>query len=138
MADAVDLSSVCGLGTILQVSRIPLGKGYYLGSGVINSIGTSFAFVSSALTFINNQYNRDGGLCSLAADGSKLPCPEAYGAVIGTASVVGPIAVLLSFTPSKVLRKVSAFFLSLLLAAHVSFPRFFRSSRRSSPAPSFS
>ncbi|EMS20452.1 hypothetical protein NBRC10512_003036 [Rhodotorula toruloides] len=96
----------CGLGTILQVSRIPLGKGYYLGSGVLNCIGSSFAFVSSALAFINNQYTREGGLCSFAADGSKLSCPEAYGAVIGTASVVGPIAVLLSFTPSRVLRKI--------------------------------
>ncbi|BGP03221.1 hypothetical protein NBRC10513v2_006950 [Rhodotorula toruloides] len=96
----------CGLGTILQVSRIPLGKGYYLGSGVLNVVGSSFAFVSSALAFINNQYTREGGLCSFAADGSKLSCPEAYGAVIGTASVVGPIAVLLSFTPPRVLRKI--------------------------------
>ncbi|GEM12541.1 membrane transporter, nucleobase:cation symporter-2 [Rhodotorula toruloides] len=96
----------CGLGTILQVSRIPLARGYYLGSGVLNTCGTSFAFVSSALAFINNQYGREGGICSLAADGSKLPCPAAYGAVIGTASVVGPIPVLLSFTPPKVLRKI--------------------------------
>ncbi|BGP35117.1 hypothetical protein JCM10296v2_006947 [Rhodotorula toruloides] len=96
----------CGLGTILQVSRISLGRGYYLGSGVLNLCGTSFAFVSSALAFINNQYTREGGLCSFAADGSKLSCPEAYGAVIGTASVVGPIAVLISFTPPRVLRKI--------------------------------
>lgn len=32
----------CGLGTLLQVSRIPVGKGYFIGSGVVNVIGTSF------------------------------------------------------------------------------------------------
>lgn len=31
----------CGLGTFVQVSRIPLGKGFFLGSGVLNVIGTS-------------------------------------------------------------------------------------------------
>jgi len=38
-ADQIYLVSACliwcGLGTLLQVSRIPIGKGYYIGSGVL-------------------------------------------------------------------------------------------------------
>ncbi|GAA5980475.1 hypothetical protein JCM11641_003407 [Rhodosporidiobolus odoratus] len=96
----------CGLGTCLQVSRIPLGKGFYLGSGVLNVIGTSFAFVSTGLTYLNNQYNREGGMCHFDADGNKLPCREAFGAMLGSASTVAVIAVLLSFTPPRYLRKI--------------------------------
>ncbi|TNY24136.1 permease family-domain-containing protein [Rhodotorula diobovata] len=94
----------CGLGTLLQVSRIPVGKGYFIGSGVVNVIGTSFAFVNTALTFLNTEFAR--GTCQLAEDGSKLPCPEAYGAILGTASTVAIVAVVLSFTPPRYLRRI--------------------------------
>ncbi|KWU43840.1 Xanthine/uracil permease, partial [Rhodotorula sp. JG-1b] len=96
----------CGLGTFVQVSRIPLGKGFFLGSGVLNVIGTSFAFVNSSLSYLNAEYNREGGLCTFAADGTKNPCPEAFGALLGTGSVVGLIAILFAFTPSRILRKL--------------------------------
>ncbi|GAA5827822.1 hypothetical protein JCM11251_007690 [Rhodosporidiobolus azoricus] len=96
----------CAIGTAFQVSRLHLGRGYYLGSGIISCIGTSFGFVGAALTYINNQYTREGGLCSLDAAGNKLPCREAYGAILGTATVVAPIAILLSFSPPKYLRKL--------------------------------
>ncbi|GAA5839144.1 hypothetical protein JCM9279_002607 [Rhodotorula babjevae] len=94
----------CGLGTLLQVSRIPIGRGYFIGSGVLNVIGTSFAFVNTGLTFLNNEFTR--GNCKLADDGSKLPCPEAFGAMLGTASVVALVAVLFSFTPPRFLRRI--------------------------------
>ncbi|GAA5990421.1 hypothetical protein JCM10908_007363 [Rhodotorula pacifica] len=97
----------CGLGTFVQVSRIPIGKGFFLGSGVLNVIGTSFAFVNSSLTYLNAEYNRPGGMCSFAADGTtKNPCPEAFGALLGTGSVVGMIAILFAFTPPKILRRM--------------------------------
>ncbi|KXS10882.1 nucleoside transporter [Gonapodya prolifera JEL478] len=97
----------CGLGTLLQVSRIPIGKGYYFGSGVLNVIGTSFAFVNTGLTYIGNEYSRPDGLCSFAADGvTKNPCPEAYGALLGTATVVALFAVVLSFTPPRYLGRL--------------------------------
>ncbi|GAA5885630.1 hypothetical protein JCM3774_001998 [Rhodotorula dairenensis] len=96
----------CGFGTILQCSRIPIGKGFYLGSGVLNVLGVSFAFVNSSLSYLNAQYSREGGLCSFAADGTKNPCPEAFGALLGTGSVVGIIAILFAFTPPRILRKL--------------------------------
>ncbi|GAA5869543.1 hypothetical protein JCM8547_001519 [Rhodosporidiobolus lusitaniae] len=96
----------CALGTCIQVSRIPLGKGYFIGTGVLNVIGTSFAFVSTGLTFINNQYSREDGMCSYDADGNKVPCREAFGALLGSASTVAIIAVFLSFTSPRYLRRM--------------------------------
>lgn len=63
--------------------------------------------MNSSLSYLNAEYNREGGLCTFAADGTKNPCPEAFGALLGTGSVVGLIAILFAFTPSRILRKVS-------------------------------
>lgn len=98
----------CAFGTCLQVSRIRLPFGYTIGSGVLTVTGTSFAFVSVGLTFINGQYKADGtGMCQLDAAGDKLPCREVYGAFLGTATVVAIIAIALSFLPPRVIKKVS-------------------------------
>ncbi|KAL8290072.1 hypothetical protein RQP46_003011 [Phenoliferia psychrophenolica] len=97
----------CALGTALQVSRIRLPKGYFVGTGVLTVTGTSFAFVSVGLTYINNQFRADGsGMCRLAADGTKLPCPEVFGALLGTASVVSILAVAMSFIPPRALKRM--------------------------------
>lgn len=49
----------CGLGTFLQVSRIPLGRGYFLGSGVLNVIGTSASCSSSCTPAPETDSTRD-------------------------------------------------------------------------------
>lgn len=42
------------------------------------------------------------GMCPLAEDGTKLPCPEGYGAVLGTVSLCALLEIGLSFmTPSR-------------------------------------
>lgn len=46
------------------------------------------------------------GYCKLAADGSKLPCPQAYGALLGTAACCSLVEIALSFFPPKTLQKV--------------------------------
>ncbi|ORY73114.1 Xanthine/uracil/vitamin C permease [Leucosporidium creatinivorum] len=97
----------CGIGTCLQVSRFKLPFGYTIGSGVLTVTGTSFAFVSVGLTFINGQYSADGsGMCKLDAAGDKLPCPEAFGAFLGTATVVAVMAIALSFLPPRTIKKM--------------------------------
>ena len=45
-------------------------------------------------------------MCRLAADGSKLPCPEVFGALLGTAIVVSVLAVAMAFVPPRTLKKV--------------------------------
>lgn len=46
------------------------------------------------------------GFCPSDADGNPLPCPDGYGAIIGTACVCALIEILMSFTPSNILKKV--------------------------------
>ncbi|KAF5092203.1 hypothetical protein D0Z03_002983 [Geotrichum reessii] len=46
------------------------------------------------------------GKCPIAADGTKLPCPEGYGAIIGTSALCGLLEVFLSFIPPKILQKM--------------------------------
>lgn len=67
-------------------------------------IGTSFGFVTVSLSFLDKEFSR--GACSYAADGTKLPCPEGLGALLGTASVVAVVAIALAFTPPKILRRL--------------------------------
>jgi uracil-xanthine permease len=45
------------------------------------------------------------GFCPLDDAGNHLPCPEAYGALIGTASLCGLIEVALSFMPPAALKR---------------------------------
>lgn len=116
----------CAFGTAVQVGRIKLGRtGYFVGTGIISVTGTSFAFVNVGLSYINQQYTAANGICSLDADGNKLPCPEAFGRILGTACVTGIYAIALSFVRPKVIRRlfpplVTGTMLSLIGAALVS------------------
>lgn len=46
------------------------------------------------------------GTCPTDADGVKLACPEAYGALIGSCAVCALFQIMLAFVPPKILRKV--------------------------------
>jgi uric acid-xanthine permease len=46
------------------------------------------------------------GFCKTGPDGTRLPCPDAYGALIGTAAVCSLLEIALSFVPPKVLQKI--------------------------------
>ena len=46
------------------------------------------------------------GFCPVAQDGSFLPCPDGYGAIIGTSALCGLLEVALSFMPARFLRKI--------------------------------
>lgn len=48
----------------------------------------------------------DNGFCPVAEDGTKLACPDAYGALIGTCAVCALTEIALSFLPPKVLKKI--------------------------------
>ncbi|KAE8540316.1 hypothetical protein D1P53_003261 [Cryptococcus gattii VGV] len=74
----------CGIGTCIQ--------------------GTSFAFANVALSWLNQAYT--DGTCSYAEDGiTKLPCPDEFGAILGTATLTGIFAIGLAFVPLKAIRK---------------------------------
>ncbi|KAK9245203.1 permease family-domain-containing protein [Lipomyces tetrasporus] len=95
----------CGILSAIQITRFHIYKTpYYLGTGLISVVGTSFATIPVATGAFSQMYRN--GYCPVAEDGSKLPCPDGYGAIIGTTCICALFEVLLSFTPPKILQKV--------------------------------
>jgi NCS2 family nucleobase:cation symporter-2 len=96
----------CAFGTAVQVSRMRLGKTkYFIGTGLISVTGTSFAFTNVALSYLAQSYAN--GTCPMSADGkTKLPCPDEFGAILGTATLTGVFAIALAFVPPRTIRKL--------------------------------
>lgn len=46
------------------------------------------------------------GFCPTAADGTKLPCPDGYGALLGTSAVCALLEILISFIPPKTMLRI--------------------------------
>ncbi|THH14175.1 hypothetical protein EW146_g6129 [Bondarzewia mesenterica] len=98
----------CGILSLVQISRIKLGKGYYLGTGLISVVGTSFATLSTANAVFNAMY-ADGTCPTItAADGTTTrgPCPDAYGKVLGTSLIASFLEIFMSFVPPRILQRV--------------------------------
>jgi len=95
-----------GILSLVQMSRIKLFGGYYLGTGLITVVGTSFATLSTANAVRHMLHNvaspvilicilvwqifnvmyTDGTCPSTVSDTGVVtrgPCPDAYGKVLG-------------------------------------------------------
>lgn len=95
---------VCGILSSIQITRFHIvGTRYYIGTGLISVVGTSFATIPVATGGFTQMYQ--SGYCPLAADGSRLPCPRGYGALLGTACLCSLLEIGLSFAPAKVLKR---------------------------------
>ncbi|KAI0742421.1 xanthine uracil permease [Daedaleopsis nitida] len=98
----------CGILSLVQMSRIPLFGGYYLGTGLISVVGTSFSTLSTANGIFDAMY-RDGTCSSTTApDGTitRDPCPDAYGKVLGTSLICAFLEIGLAFLPPRVLKRI--------------------------------
>ena len=96
---------VCGILSSIQITRFHIYQSpYYVGTGLLSVVGTSFASVTVASGAFSQMYRT--GYCPIDASGNKLPCPHGYGALIGTSCVCALLEVLLSFTPPKVLQRI--------------------------------
>ncbi|KAL5046149.1 uric acid-xanthine permease [Aspergillus fruticulosus] len=96
---------VCGLLSMVQITRFHVYKTpYYIGSGVLSVMGVSFSIISVASGAFNQMYAN--GFCQLDEDGNRIPCPEAYGALIGTSACCALVEILLAFVPPKVIHKI--------------------------------
>lgn len=93
-----------GILSAIQITRfkIPFTP-YYVGTGLLSVVGVSFATISIVSKGFPMMYKT--GFCPSAADGTPLPCPDGYGAVIATSCVCGLLEVLLSFMPAKILQR---------------------------------
>jgi uric acid-xanthine permease len=66
-------------------------------------VGTSFATIPVATGAFAQWYAN--GTCPVDSSGAHLPCPEGYGAVLGTACACALLEIGLSFMPPKALKK---------------------------------
>lgn len=64
-------------------------------------MGVSFSIIPVAQGALAQMYAN--GFCPTDADGSLLPCPRGYGAIIGTCTVCALLEILISFIPPKIL-----------------------------------
>lgn len=95
----------CGIGSAVQITRFHIYKtNYYIGTGLISVVGTSFATIPVATGALAQMYT--SGYCPTDADGTKLPCPRGYGAILGTAAICSLLEICLSFAPAKVLKRI--------------------------------
>jgi len=96
---------VCGILSSVQITRFHIYKTpYYIGTGLISVVGTSFATIPVATGALAQMY--ETGFCPSAEDGTPLPCPDGYGAIIGTACICALLEILMSFTPPKILKRI--------------------------------
>ncbi|KAK6860556.1 hypothetical protein PG995_004192 [Apiospora arundinis] len=96
---------VSGILSLIQITRFHiLGTPYYLGTGLISVVGISFSIIPVAQGAFAQMYAN--GTCPTAADGTKLPCPDGYGALLGTAAVCALIEILIAFIPPKIMLRI--------------------------------
>ncbi|KAG9775445.1 Xanthine/uracil permease, partial [Aureobasidium melanogenum] len=96
---------VCGILSAIQITRFHIRKTpYYIGTGLISVVGTSFATIPVAQGGLSQMYN--DGFCPTDASGNRLPCPRGYGAILGTACICSLLEICLSFTPPKILQRI--------------------------------
>lgn len=91
-----------GLLSCMQMSRIPLPRGYQIGTGLLSVVGTSFATLSTASAIISHLYG--DGTCP-TVNGVKQACPEAYGYILGTAALCSLLEIGLSFVPVRYIKR---------------------------------
>ncbi|KAK3182535.1 hypothetical protein K4F52_006175 [Lecanicillium sp. MT-2017a] len=96
---------ISGLLSTIQITRFHIYKSpYYLGTGVISVVGISFNLIPVAQGAFQQMYAN--GYCPTDADGTHLPCPRGYGALIGTTAICALVEILISFVPPRILLRL--------------------------------
>jgi NCS2 family nucleobase:cation symporter-2 len=76
-----------GLMSIVQIIRFRIPKTrFYIGVGLLQIAGVAFANMSAAQAVISNMYKSGACPTEVSSDGtiSYLPCPDAFGSILGT------------------------------------------------------
>ncbi|KAI0335590.1 Xanthine/uracil permease [Cubamyces sp. BRFM 1775] len=98
----------CGILSLVQMSHIRLFGNYYLGTGLISVVGTSFATLSTSNAIFDSMYADGTCPSTTAPDGmvTRGACPDAYGMVLGTSIICSFLEILMSFVPPRILKRV--------------------------------
>ncbi|USP73486.1 hypothetical protein yc1106_00760 [Curvularia clavata] len=79
---------ICGILSSVQITRFHIWRTpYYIATGALSQMYAT-------------------GYCPTAADGTKLPCPNGYGAILGTCALCALLEIGMSFTSPRILKKV--------------------------------
>ncbi|ORY71840.1 putative purine permease [Pseudomassariella vexata] len=94
-----------GIATALQVTRVHLMKTpFFIGTGLLSVVGPTFDILPIAFNYTSMRYAN--GTCPTAEDGTQLPCPDAWGAILGSILCTVWVQIAMSFVPPKTLNKV--------------------------------
>ena len=94
-----------GIATAIQVTRVHIkGTPFYIGTGLLSVVGPTFDIIPLAFSYTSMRYNN--GTCPVAEDGTQLPCPDAWGAFLGTMLCTVFIQIGMSLVPPRLLNKV--------------------------------
>ncbi|KAI1609306.1 putative purine permease [Exophiala viscosa] len=94
-----------GIATALQVTRVHLkGTPFFIGTGLLSVVGPTFDILPIAFSYTSMRYSN--GTCPTAADGTQLPCPDAWGAILGTMLCTVLVQLLMSMVPPRLLNKI--------------------------------
>ncbi|CAO3666804.1 unnamed protein product [Rhizopus stolonifer] len=95
--------------SLVQITRFKIWRtNYYIGTGLLSVVGPNFASISAASAVIKNMYSTGYCPTQTLADGtiSYLPCPRAWGAILGTSMVCSFFEIGMSFLPPKTIRRL--------------------------------
>ncbi|KAI8379144.1 permease family-domain-containing protein [Radiomyces spectabilis] len=95
--------------SLIQITRFKIWRtNYYLGTGLLSVVGPNFACIPATAAVIKEMYS--SGYCPTQTleDGSlqHLPCPHAWGAVLGTSMVCSFFEIGMSFLPPKTIKRL--------------------------------
>lgn len=94
-----------GIATALQVTRVHIAKTpFYIGTGLLSVVGPTFDILPIAFNYTAMRYKN--GTCPTAADGTQLPCPDAWGAILGSMLCTVWIQIAMSMVRPKKLNKI--------------------------------
>lgn len=94
-----------GIATALQVTRVHITKTpFYIGTGLLSVVGPTFDILPIAFNYTAMRYKN--GTCPTASDGTQLPCPDAWGAILGSMLCTVWIQIAMSMVPPKKLNKI--------------------------------
>ncbi|KAI7906531.1 permease family-domain-containing protein [Cokeromyces recurvatus] len=95
--------------SLIQITRFKIWRtGYYLGTGLLSVVGPNFASIPASAAVIKNMYSTGYCPTNVLSDGTiqYLPCPRAWGAILGTAMVCSFFEIGMSFLPPKTIRRL--------------------------------
>ncbi|KAJ5081317.1 hypothetical protein NUU61_009581 [Penicillium alfredii] len=96
---------VSGILSAVQMFRVRVwGTKYWIGTGLLSVVGTSFSTITVATGAFSQMYK--SGYCPVDANNNPLPCPRGYGALLGTSCLCSLLEIGLSFMSSRILSRV--------------------------------